>query len=278
MYRYIVSVVIGLTIEKEVSDDVNKCLQSILHSNCQRYFRIHNNRFKVIKCYGIYFHKLIDACNFNRCINWDAAHDSNNPIRINIPIYDIICEINVKIMDNIEVNLPFTLASYGIHGIPINYVINWYKNSPHFQLCRDIRYKWNNNDMIQCMINQKWINGVIISNNVIDFSYNNQNRKQSVIEYLLIYIKELNHCMYINRYDENIRPILTNKNEQKMMIQSKKNMDNQKNIYNIILMQKLLNLHHSLNIHQYKLTKHMERIHFRLNNNNYNYTEWDLYD
>ena len=212
-----------MSVEVDLEREWSDYYKQILNKMDQRGFGIN---FKIKRLYYSYYRNLIDAIYFAKCVNWDAAYDPKHSAKTNIPIYWIMAEIqfdfpSAMINQHQIVAYPgktcfcIPISCYGLMNIAVNTIKDWYKLSPYFEPCRNLRAAFQINDEIEVFIDEgEWRKGTIIDNVILNNNSSNQ-IIEPIVEYLEIQTID-DAIVRFNRYDPRVRPIL-----QTQKIQSK---------------------------------------------------------
>lgn len=102
--------------------------------------------FDIKQLYCNWYCQLIDACNFAKCVNWNAAYDPKKNITTNIPLYWIFIDLQFDLpcayqsMESYEYRTQLPIACYGVTDVPVLKIKDWFKVSPYYSLSIDVKY------------------------------------------------------------------------------------------------------------------------------------------
>eukprot|EP00484_Ammonia_sp_Unknown_P028528 CAMPEP_0197034820 /NCGR_PEP_ID=MMETSP1384-20130603/12784_1 /TAXON_ID=29189 /ORGANISM="Ammonia sp." /LENGTH=1016 /DNA_ID=CAMNT_0042464779 /DNA_START=25 /DNA_END=3075 /DNA_ORIENTATION=- len=206
-----------MSFELKIPEAWSNYYKAMLAQKCTRKYSI---QFKIKQLYSTYHESLIDAIYFAKCVNWDAAYDPKHSAKTSIPIYWIMAEIEFHFPSGMDANhrpLAYTannvqmipLSCFGLVNAKVNNIRDWFKLSPHFEPCRDLRARFQVNDTVEVFLWPKWVKGVIID--IVILNHNQAHTQEEdcepIVEYLHIQTVDDAVCSY-NRYDDRIRPLI----------------------------------------------------------------------
>eukprot|EP00486_Rosalina_sp_Unknown_P006306 CAMPEP_0201569424 /NCGR_PEP_ID=MMETSP0190_2-20130828/11077_1 /ASSEMBLY_ACC=CAM_ASM_000263 /TAXON_ID=37353 /ORGANISM="Rosalina sp." /LENGTH=1071 /DNA_ID=CAMNT_0047991705 /DNA_START=24 /DNA_END=3239 /DNA_ORIENTATION=- len=212
-----------MSLEKELDESWSNYYKLSLKQNRKRRFGIN---FNINRLYSTYYYNLIDAIYFAKCVNWDAAYDPKHSAKTNIPIYWVMAEITFdyptyyqpndqQVIEYHDRTHLVPISCFGLMDVEVNSIKDWYKLSPHFDPCRNLRAGLQLNDQIEVFIYDKWIKGTII-----DIIILNQNNDEPIVEYLEIQTVNDSIIRY-NRFDDRVRPLLKTQQIQSKNFETK---------------------------------------------------------